>query len=126
VEGITIFEFSSSTRQGDLLEGCLFTLAHYRAFLGTIGQAGNYVFPSLTNDTHIVGSMSEITHAFDHLSTQLTLLGLKVKVSKCKLLESIMDIFQHKDSLGLHFGHRWLTHFGCANEFSKLCHTFFR
>jgi hypothetical protein len=126
VEGITIFEFSSNTKQGDLLGGRLFTLAHYRAFLGTIRRARNYVFPSLANDTHIVGSMNEITHAFEHLSTQLTLLGLKVKVSKCKLWESIKDIFQHKDSLGLHFGHIWLMHFGCANEFSRLCHTFFR
>ncbi len=44
----------------------------------------SYVFPSLTNDTHIVGPMNEITHAFDHLLTQLALVGLKVKVSKCK------------------------------------------
>jgi hypothetical protein len=48
-------------------------------------QAPNYIFPSLADDTHIVKLMNEITHAFDHLSTQLTLIGLKVKVSKCKL-----------------------------------------
>jgi len=47
--------------------------------------APNYVFPSLTDDTCIVGPMSEITCAFDHLSTQLTLIGLRVNVSKCKL-----------------------------------------
>jgi hypothetical protein len=29
--------------------------------------------------------MSEMTCIFDHLSTQLALVGLKVKVSKCKL-----------------------------------------
>jgi hypothetical protein len=29
--------------------------------------------------------MNEIIPAFDHLSTQLTLVGLKVKLSKCKL-----------------------------------------
>jgi hypothetical protein len=29
--------------------------------------------------------MSEITYAFDHLLTQLVLVGLKVKVLKCKL-----------------------------------------
>jgi hypothetical protein len=27
------------------------------------------VFPSLTDDTHIVGPMSELSYAFDHLST---------------------------------------------------------
>jgi hypothetical protein len=31
-----------------------------------------------------VGPMSEITYAFDHLLTQLTLVGLRVKMSKCK------------------------------------------
>jgi hypothetical protein len=28
--------------------------------------------------------MNEITHAFDHVSTQLALIELRVKVSKCK------------------------------------------
>jgi hypothetical protein len=44
-----------------------------------------WVFPSLADDTHIVGPMNEIIRAFDHLSTQLALVGLKVKVLKCKL-----------------------------------------
>ncbi len=46
--------------------------------------APNYVFPSLKDDSHIMGPMNEITHAFDHLSTQLSLVGLRVKVRKCK------------------------------------------
>jgi hypothetical protein len=37
------------------------------------------------DDTHIMVLMNEITYAFDHLLTQLALVGLKVKVSKCKL-----------------------------------------
>jgi hypothetical protein len=36
-----------------------------------------------------------------------------------------MDISMHRDSSWLHFGHKWLTHFGCANGFLGLCHTFF-
>ncbi len=36
-------------------------------------------------DTHILGPMSEITHVFDQLLTQLALVGLGVKMSKCKL-----------------------------------------
>jgi len=54
-EGVTIIDSSSSTRQGDLLRGILFALAHYRTFLETIAWAPNYVFPSLVNDIHIVG-----------------------------------------------------------------------
>jgi hypothetical protein len=32
-----------------------------------------------------MGPMSEIVPTFEHLLTQLTLVGLRVKVSKCKL-----------------------------------------
>jgi len=85
VDGVTNIESSFSTRHGDPLKGPLFTLAHYQAFLKTITQAPIYIFPSLTNDIHIVGLLSEITHTFDHLSTQLAQVGLRVNVSKCKL-----------------------------------------
>ncbi len=84
MEGFTIIESFSSTKQGDPLRGPLFVLAQYRILLETITWASNYVFPSLTNDTHIMGPMNEITCTFDHLLTQLALVGLKVKVSKCK------------------------------------------
>jgi hypothetical protein len=60
-------------------------LVQYQALLNTIMWAPSYVFPSLKDDTHIMGPLSEITCAFYHLSTQLALVGLKVKVSKCKL-----------------------------------------
>jgi len=85
VEGVTIIESSSSMRHGDPLRGLLFVLAHYRNLLKTIAWAPNYIFPSQVDDTHIMGLLNEITPAFDHLSTQLALVGLKVKISKCKL-----------------------------------------
>ncbi len=84
MEGVTVIESFSNTRQGDRLKDSLFALAHYQALLKTIAQAPNYVFPSLMDDTHIVGPMNEITYAFDHLLTQLALVGFRVKVSKCK------------------------------------------
>jgi hypothetical protein len=85
VERVTIIESSSNTKQGDPLKGPLFALAHYWAFLKTIAQATKCVFPSLRDDTHILGPLNDITPTFDHLSTELTLVGLKVKVWKCKL-----------------------------------------
>jgi hypothetical protein len=85
VEGVTIIESSSNMSQGDPLEGHLFALAHYRALLKTIAWTSNYIFLSLVNSTHIMRPMSEITCTFDHLSTQLALVRLKVKMSKCKL-----------------------------------------
>ncbi len=68
-EGITIIESTSGMRQDDPLGGLLFALAHYRALLETIAWASNYIFPSLMGDTHIMGPLNEIIHAFDHLST---------------------------------------------------------
>jgi hypothetical protein len=92
VERVVIIELFSCTRQGDPLEGLLFTLAHYQGFLKTIVWAPCYIFPSLANYTHIMGHMSEITHTFDHLLTQLTLVRLRVKVLKCKFW-SLSKIF---------------------------------
>ncbi len=40
-------------------------------------------------------------------------------------LESIKVLFKHIDFSGLHFGHRWLTHFGCVSGFSRFCQTSF-
>jgi len=42
-----------------------------------------------------------------------------------QVLESIKDFSRHKFFLRLHFGHKWFTHIGCANGFSRLCHAFF-
>jgi hypothetical protein len=39
-----------------------------------------------------------------------------------QVLESIKDLFKHRDSLGLHFGHKWLMHFGCVNGLLGLYH----
>jgi len=84
-EGVTIIESTLGTKQGDPLGGPLFPLTHYQVFLETIMQTPQLCFSILVDDTHIMGTMSEIVFAFDHLLIQLTLVGLKVKVSKCKL-----------------------------------------
>jgi len=85
LEGVTIIELSLGTRHGDPLRGLLFALAHYQALVKTIARASNYIFPFLVDDIHIMEPMCEIIHVFYYLSTQLALLGLKVKVPKCKL-----------------------------------------
>lgn len=66
---VTIIELPSNMRQGDLLGGFLFVLAHYGAFLKTIAWAPNYVFTSLMDNTLIVGFTSEIIlKPFNHFS----------------------------------------------------------
>jgi hypothetical protein len=85
VEGVTIIKSSSNMKHDDPLRGPLFVLAHNWTFLKTIMWALSCIFPSLVDNTHIVGLMNEIIRTFDHFSTQLALVGFKVKVSKCKL-----------------------------------------
>jgi hypothetical protein len=66
-----------------LLETFLLVLAHYQLFLEIIAQALNCIFLTLANDILVVvRPLNKITHAFDHLSTQLTLVELRVKVLK--------------------------------------------
>jgi hypothetical protein len=55
VKGVTIIESPSGMMQGDLLGGLSFVLAHYWTILETIMQASDCVFPSLIDDTHIMG-----------------------------------------------------------------------
>jgi hypothetical protein len=75
----------------------------YQTFLETIEWAPNCVFPSLANDTHIVDPMNEIILAFDHLLTQLALVGLRVKLLKCKLWSPLRIYSSIKSSLGYIF-----------------------
>ncbi len=41
-----------------------------------------------------------------------------------QVLKSIRDLSKHKESLQLHFGHTWITHFGYANGLLGFCHIF--
>jgi len=84
-KGFIVIGSSLGIRPGDPLGGPLFALAHYWALVETIAQTPNCVLPSLMDDTNIMGVMNEVVFTFDHLSTQLDLVRLKVKVSKCKL-----------------------------------------
>jgi hypothetical protein len=54
---------------GDPLGDLLFALTHFQALVKTIVQAPSCVFPSLVDDTHIVGPMNEVVLAFDHVLT---------------------------------------------------------
>ncbi len=73
------------------------------------------------NDTHIV---EKIVRAFDHLLTQLAIVRLKVKVSKCKLWSPSGISLGIKIPQGCILVMNWLMYFRCANGFSRLYHTF--
>jgi len=45
------------THQGNLLRGALFSLIHLRALYSTISHFLSYLFPSITDDIHIIGPL---------------------------------------------------------------------
>jgi hypothetical protein len=49
---------------GDPLGGTLFFLAHFCALRPTIVTHPTYVFPSLVDDTHIIGLASNVVPTF--------------------------------------------------------------
>ena len=70
-------------RQRDPLGGVLFTLGHQQALRATAAAFPDCAFPSIANDTHIVGPPARVAEAISHFVAQLALLGLSVQPSKC-------------------------------------------
>jgi hypothetical protein len=101
------------------LGGLLLDLAHYQTFIKTITWAPNCIFPSLCGAFE--WDYSQFWPPFHPINPNWAK-GQNVKV---QALKSIKDFSKHREFLGLHPSHIWLMHFGCANGFLKLCHTFF-
>jgi hypothetical protein len=60
---IIVIPFAMGTHQGDLLKGALFALIHLRALHFTISHFLSCLFPSIVNDTHIIGPLSIVSSA---------------------------------------------------------------
>ncbi|KAL2610702.1 hypothetical protein R1flu_029275 [Riccia fluitans] len=71
------------TRQGDPLGGTLFALAHLCALRTVASKHPLYLFPSLADDTHIVGFLEAVVPAFHTLEGHLLAVGLTVQPTKC-------------------------------------------
>ncbi|KAL2613061.1 hypothetical protein R1flu_024753 [Riccia fluitans] len=69
---ISLFLSESSTRQGDPLGGILFALAHLRALRTVASEHPLCLFPSLADDTHIVGPLEAVVPAFHTLECHLS------------------------------------------------------
>ncbi|KAL2611673.1 hypothetical protein R1flu_023365 [Riccia fluitans] len=80
---VTLFSSESSTRQGDSLGDALFALAHLRALRTTASKHPLCLFPSLVDDTHIVGSLEAVVPTFHTLEGHLSVVGLTVQPTKC-------------------------------------------
>ena len=82
-EVVVEIESATGTRQGDPLGGVLFALGHQQALRATAATFPDCAFPSVADDTHIVGPPARVVEAFSHFVVQLALLGLSVQPPKC-------------------------------------------
>ncbi|KAL2649352.1 hypothetical protein R1flu_017480 [Riccia fluitans] len=80
---VTLFSSESGTRQGDPLGGALFALAHLCALRTTASKHPLCLFPSLADDTHIVGPPEAIVPTFHTLEGHLLVVGLTIQPTKC-------------------------------------------
>jgi hypothetical protein len=71
------------THQGDSLGWALFVLAHFRALHSVFNHFPSYLFPSIADDTHIIGPFSIVSFAYEHFQTELHAIGLSNQPHKC-------------------------------------------
>jgi hypothetical protein len=60
-----------------------FALIHFHAFRNLVTHFPSYLFPSIIDDTHIIGLVLVVSQAFHHFFSQLDLVGLMVQPYKC-------------------------------------------
>ncbi|KAL2629302.1 hypothetical protein R1flu_013988 [Riccia fluitans] len=82
---VSLFSSELGTRQGDPLGGALFALAHLRALRTMALEHPLCMFPSLADDTHIVGPSEVVLPAFHSLEGHLSAVGLTVQPTKCAI-----------------------------------------
>ena len=80
-EVVVEIDSATGTRQGDPLGGALFALDHQQALRASAATFQDCAFPSIADDTHIVGPPARVVEAFLHFIAQLAL--LIVQPSKC-------------------------------------------
>jgi hypothetical protein len=63
---VIVILFAMGTYQGDPLEGALFTLTHFKALCFIVSHFLSYLFPSIADNTHIIGFPFIVTFAYEH------------------------------------------------------------
>jgi len=76
------------TRQGDPWGGGggggeLFALAHFNVWCSITNHFPSCLFPSIVDDTHIIGPPSIWSFAYEHFQTKLCAIGLSIQPLKC-------------------------------------------
>jgi hypothetical protein len=71
------------THQGDILINALFILIHFRTLHFIANHFPFCLFPSIVDDTHIIGPFSIVSSAYEHFQFELNKIGLSIEFLKC-------------------------------------------
>ncbi len=83
---VTIILSVMRTHQGDPWGGeggALFVLTHFRALCFIASHFPFRLFPFIVDDTHIIGPLSIISSAYEHLYTELCAISFSIQPQKC-------------------------------------------
>ncbi len=64
--------------------GAQFVLAHFRTLCAIVNHFLSCLFPSIVDDTHIIGPLSIVSFAYEHFQIGLHVIGLSIQLHKCK------------------------------------------
>lgn len=124
-DDLIVILFKFSTWQGDLLNKMLFALTHFRIFCLTITLHPTFVFPSLANDTSIVGVVLDVVPTFVQLEAKFAALGFSIQLAVHNLV-SIRIRPVHIISFRSSYIWHMFLYFKCTNvsyvSHGVLCH----
>jgi hypothetical protein len=80
---VMVIPSTMGTHQGDPLGGALFALVHFRVLCSIASHFPSCLFPSITDDIHIINPPSIVSSTYEHFQTQPHEIDLLIKPKKC-------------------------------------------
>jgi hypothetical protein len=80
---VTIILFAMGIHQGDPLGRAQFALANFKVLRSIANHFPSCLFPSIIDDTHIIGPLSIISSTYEHFHTEFRVIGLFIQPKKC-------------------------------------------
>jgi len=70
----------------DSLGGALFILAHFKALCFITSHFPSYLFPSITNDIHIICPPLIVSFAYEHFETKFCVMSFYSTSEMCSMV----------------------------------------
>ncbi len=80
---VTIIPSTMGICQGDHLGRVIFSLTHLKALSSIVSHFPSCLFPSIVNETHIIGPPSIVSFTYEHFQIKLHAIGFSIQPQKC-------------------------------------------